>query len=305
MASGVQAQALLAQAILGLHPEFGDGLDGETVDTGSRKVIAQWLIGQGVADLDGMLEVIDGPLDTYGVHREVHLALTLQCRWVYLQKSVYRAEAAVSGLGWMIVRMLEEIDGILSIVTPTYAESMGEYSVWYGQTNDADYRNELVDGCGEEITDADFAERFKPSDFQDSFGDPSVLDKGNRPRMSRRTLGRLQAEHPDPWIRSLAVVLLQMSRLGEQAGQEVRNPGEGSGPTEPMAIAKWTQDDAMDHVIDEWVQDNWNTGESLPYEFVWPIDTPECAAEAVERFESGFHRLRLFHALADLIEKTQ
>lgn len=276
------------------------GLDGETVAEGIVKLFWAWLVACGVATLDGA---------GIGIVQEVssqkrHLVLDLDCQWVCLRDAVHEAERACTGLGWQALTMLERLGGILSIVTPRHCQSLGSYHNWYGSESDAGFREELA-GMGEEPTAQEWADLFKPSDYDASFDDARVLSPDARPQLQRAQAHRLAAEHADPWVRSFSSVVLELAALTEgEASRSVRDPDEGIGPTEPMAVVKWCEDDAMDRVIDEHVQDQWNAGEALPHEFIWPIDTAENADEALERFESGFARLRLFVQVAALARQA-
>ncbi len=305
MVSGEQGQALLATAILGRHPALGEGLDGVSVSEGCLRIVQGWLRLNGVADeKDAGIGIYEGDVDQATQTMERYLVLDLDRHEVFLKDAVYKAEAACRGLGWKALTMLEHIDGILSIVTPRYCEGLGQYTHWYGAESDKAFREELG-SCGECPTDEEWEDFFKPSDFTGSFDDPLVLNPEKRPSIRRSVLLRVSKEHQDPWVRQFADLVLQLSRLdSDEAWADVRCESEygSADPAEPMAVLWWDQKDQMHQVIDEWVQLQWDGGEALPHEFRWPIDTPENAAEAVDRYESGFKRLRLFKALARLME---
>jgi PRTRC genetic system protein F len=296
---------MVATAILERHPALWEGLDQFTVSESCNHVISQWLIEQGVADEGGCLSIDSqdtgrGPSDTV-------LALTLGCVWMVLEEPVRRAEQGAPGLGWTVLALLEELDGTLSIVTPRYAKWMGVHRLWYGLDKDSDFREEW-ENMYEDATEEDWEAQYKPSDFSNSFNDPQVLKAAERRRLSGQELERLCAEHADSWIRDLAAVLRELANLGEHAGTSVRQPDAGEThspyPMHPMAVVRWSEDDGMAHVVDQWVSDEEAAGEAPFAEFFWNIETPESAVDAIDHFESGFMRLRPFMKLARLLENN-
>lgn len=297
----MQWQALVAQAIVARHPALADGLDATDVARGCNEVISRWLVQQGMADMPGTLTFHEAFFETQDAVT-MHLALEMPCWRLFMREAVERAEAAVPGLGWMLVSVLDELAVHLSIFTPWVVSNLGPYTTWYGAESDEEFLKEVANHEDEELTEAQVAEYFKPSDYDKSFSDERVLKQSDRPTLRRKKLHRLAAKHQDPWIRELSAVLLRGSRLDGHVQMRLREEGAHWQPLEPMALVRWDEGDAMPHIIDEFVQDQWNSGEADPYEFLLSIADPTAAAMAIEHFESGFLRLKLFEDLAHFLK---
>lgn len=295
-----QDKAVVAQAILARHPALGDGLDAMPVDDGCMLVIGRWLAKLGVESIDGTVCFFEHQSEDDDP--AVCLALDLQCTWLVLRGTVERAEAAAPGLGWTMLTLLDEMGWNMSLFTPYHVSGLAEYSMWGGNSSDAQFRNYLNEMEEEPLTDEQFAEHFKPSDYDNGFSDVRAVQREDRPRLRRPQIRRISEEHEDPWVRELAGVVLRISRLDDALYADMRR-NSFFQPTEPMAVLYWEDEAPMQHPIDEWVNLQWQSGESEPFEFYLPVDTPENAAETIEQFEAGFERLKLFYRLAACIEK--
>lgn len=288
----MQAQAFLASAVLAKHPCYGEGLDLVPVREGINEVLCSWLRDLGAEDVGGDFEFIadspDGP----------HVGVQVQAEWLYLKKHVERANKARRNLGWTLLSVLEKLSYRMEIITPWRGLDIGSDELWYGNTNDEDYRRDWLEMNGLDEVDEDDAgemDAFKPSDYMKSFDDRKVLDH-SRKALRCRQLQRLSQRATDPWVRNFAGHVLRLKRLTDEVDVELR-PETHDPVTEPTLVVKWAQDDALDHVLDEYVQHHWDCGDTLPYEIYLPVDSLSEASAAVEAIESG---LRTVTALADL-----
>jgi len=277
------------------HPELLEGLDGQPLGEGTDALAKRWfkLIGA---------EALGGSLFFGSQLSEDHdgswVVVDFEPLFAELKAGVQAAEKVKRRLGQTVLSTLDRCAYAMELFTPLVAFEIAQWLLWHDATTDAEYIESAIDN-GEDPDDLKPGSFFGPDAYKESFDSPMAFSRKLNP-MGHRALARLAKRERNSWQGQLAALLLRLRRE-EQA---LAMPFCASRSAyQPSALLRWTEDDAVGHVVDNFVEYHMNGGEGIEGHLVRRIDDDTEALASVLEIEDGLRLMQTLHELVDHLER--
>lgn len=244
----------LAGAVARRHPKLAARIKAANLSAGAGLLIERW-----AATLHGDLELAFddgyGGADSVGVWTQGRPE-------VYLKPAVERLQAALPGAAGELFDCLDVMTGFNLLMAPRELFSRLGYVMWYDETDEAKFREAVIDNDGE----WDESMRGPDSFIDDLPGiTRDMLDAKParyKPRFMATRCAKQAREQADPWVSRLLQSMSECFRFAAKKHKrvwELPNDGEWE-PAVFTYYAAWSREDDMGRWVDDAMQYLWDGG---------------------------------------------
>lgn len=213
-----------------------------------------------------------------------------------LSAGITELEQAVPGLGETALHYLEKT-AVLPILTPCFALHLASQTYWMGEEDENLYIKEELEQLDEGF-DPNHVEVYRKRDFLASIPEWAANAKCRHPLSNLR---RIALEHAGTDAGTVSALLLKIAR-GRKDYWLPSTHDEQMDCADIAAIFRWTENDDCGQIVDDAMNQIFNTGESTN-EFGTVYLAPE--AEPLKAWlrsaETTFQRLRLCEQLVRMV----